>query len=194
MSQIEKVEKQWVETLSRHWWVLLLRGIASIVFGIMLWVLPAQESIETLILIFAVYAFVDGVLQIWTAITQRKQRENWIMLLVWGMVSIVASIVIFSAPGLTTLALLFYIGIWAIVKGILEIVAAIGLRKEIIGEWFLIISGVFSILFGSFLLINPAGMAAAMIWVMATYAFILGVLFIGLSVKLKNIKKVDVTL
>lgn len=191
MNQTETLAKQWVGMLSRNWHMLFFRGIASIVFGIMLWILPVQESIETLVLVFAIYAFVDGALQVWAAVTERKQRENWIILLLWGSVSIIASIVIISAPGLTTLVLLFYIGIWAVVKGIVEIFTAIHLRKEITGEWFLILSGILSILFGGFLLENPIAVAGVIIWVMATYAFIFGVLFIALSVKLKSLKQTE---
>lgn len=191
MDKIEEFKNQWLDILSRNWWVLFLRGVTSLVFGLMLWVLPVDVSIETLILVVAIYVFVDGILQISTAITERKQRKDWLILFLWGVVSIVASVVIFLAPGLTILALLFYIGIWAIVKGFFEIYAAIRLRKEMLGEWFLIASGIISILFGGFLIVKPAAVAAAMIWVLATYAFILGVLFVGLSIKLKCMKGKD---
>lgn len=130
----------------------------------------------------------DGLLQSWTAIIERKDRENWILLLLWGVVSIVAGIMTFTMPGITAIALLFYIAIWAIAKGVLEMIAAIRLRKEIAGEWLLILGGIFSIVFGGFLMANPAAGAVAIIWVIATYAFVFGAVFAALSLKLRGLK------
>ncbi|WP_325891781.1 HdeD family acid-resistance protein [Grimontia sp. NTOU-MAR1] len=193
MEPTDTIQKQLVGSLSRNWWVLLLRGVASIVFGFMLWTMPTQESVETLILVFGIFAFVDGSLQVWTALMERKERDNWVVLLLWGVVGIVAGIMTFSVPSLTTVALLFYIAVWAITKGVLEIITAIRLRKEITGEWLLILGGIFSILFGGFLMSNPAAGAIALIWVIATYAFVFGVLFVALSFKLKGLKKLHDT-
>ncbi|MDD1791808.1 HdeD family acid-resistance protein [Enterovibrio sp. ZSDZ42] len=191
MGSTQALAKQMVGVLSRNWWVLLLRGIASIIFGFMLWTLPAEESIETLVLVFGIYAFVDGSLQVWTALVERKDHDNWIVLLLWGVVGIAAGVMTFAVPDLTAVALLFYIAIWAIAKGILEIVTAIRLRKEIVGEWLLIFGGLISILFGGFLMSNPMAGANALVWVIATYAFVFGVLFVALSIKLKGMKLND---
>ncbi|MGF1770522.1 HdeD family acid-resistance protein [Enterovibrio makurazakiensis] len=191
MDSTQALAKQMVGVLSRNWWVLLLRGIASIIFGFMLWTLPAEESIETLVLVFGIYAFVDGSLQVWTALVERKDHDNWIVLLLWGVVGIAAGVMTFAVPDLTAVALLFYIAIWAIAKGILEIVTAIRLRKEIVGEWLLIFGGLISILFGGFLMSNPMAGANALVWVIATYAFVFGVLFVALSIKLKGMKLND---
>ncbi|MEZ8144447.1 hypothetical protein A1OO_11680 [Enterovibrio norvegicus FF-33] len=191
MEPTETLAKQMVGVLSRNWWVLLLRGIAAIIFGFMMWTLPPGESIETLVLVFGIYAFVDGSLQVWTALVERKDHDNWVVLLLWGVVGIAAGIMTFAVPGLTAVALLFYIAVWAIVKGVLEIITAIRLRKEITGEWLLIFGGIISILFGGFLMSNPAAGAMALVWVIATYAFVFGVLFVALSFKLKSMKTSD---
>ncbi|MBV7300796.1 HdeD family acid-resistance protein [Enterovibrio paralichthyis] len=188
MQPTETLQKQLVGALSRNWWVLLLRGIASIIFGFLLWTLPPGESIETMVLVFGAFAFIDGALQVWTALMERKERDNWVVLLLWGVVGIAAGIMTFSVPGLTAVALLFYIAIWAVVKGVLEIITAVRLRKEIKGEWMLILGGILSILFGGFLMASPAAGAAALVWVIAMYAFVFGVLFVALSLKLKGLK------
>ena len=135
MGQTNILQMQLAGALSRNWWVLLLRGFASIIFGLMLWTLPTAESVETLILVFGIFAFVDGSLQVWTAIMERKEREYWGILLLLGGVGIAVGIMTFSVPNLTAVALLFYIAVWAIAKGVLEIITAIKLRKEIAGEW-----------------------------------------------------------
>lgn len=185
----ETLQNQLVGALARNWWILLLRGIASLLFGLMLWTLPVAESVETLILVFGVFAFVDGALQVWTALIERKERDNWLVLLLWGLVGIAAGVMTFAVPQLTAVALLFYIAVWAIAKGVLEIIAAVRLRKEIKGEWLLILGGIFSILFGGFLMANPAAGATALIWVIALYAFVFGMLFVALSFKLKTLNK-----
>lgn len=188
MEPSETLHKQLAGALIRNWWVLLLRGIISIIFGLMLWTLPTVASIETLVLVFGIFVLADGLLQIWTAIMERKEHENWVLLLLLGVVSIVAGVMTFAVPGITAIVLLFYIAAWAIAKGVLEIIAAIRLRKEITGEWLLILGGIFSIIFGGFLMTNPAAGAVALIWVIATYTFVFGAAFVALSFKLKRLK------
>ncbi|MDD1782995.1 HdeD family acid-resistance protein [Enterovibrio sp. ZSDZ35] len=188
MSTPETLARQMVSSLSKNWWVLALRGVASILFAVMLWTLPPQESVETLILVFGIFAFVDGSLQVWTAVMDRKSHDNWVVLVLWGLVGIAAGIMTFTVPGLTAVALLFYIAVWAIAKGVLEIIAAIRLRKEIKGEWLLVLLGLISIVFGGFLMANPAAGALTLIWIIAMYAFVFGALFIALAFKLKSFK------
>ncbi len=191
MNTIQTLEKKWLESLSRNWWVLFGRGVAGVLFSILLWTLPANESVETLIFAFAVYALIDGLLQMWTAFFERKERDNWLIHFLWGAGSVLVGFLVFFAPSLTTMALLFYMGLWSIAKGILEIIAAVRLRKELLGEWFLILSGIISFSFGCFLLLNPEAVAAVIIWVIAMYAFIIGLFFIALSVKLKKVKSIN---
>lgn len=191
MADIKLEEKQWLNSLSRQWGVLLSRGIAALLFAVALLVLPVEESIETLVFLFAIFVFIDGALQLITAVKERKHKQNWFILLLWGLVGIFAGIFTFYAPALTTIALVFYIAIWAIVKGVMEMFAAIRLRKEVAGEWLLILSGIISILFGALLLANPAAGAVAIVWIITFYAALFGLLFITFSLKLKKMKKVD---
>jgi uncharacterized membrane protein HdeD (DUF308 family) len=102
-------------------------------------------------------------------------------------VSIVVGIVTFSRPGLTTLVLLYIISFWATMTGILEIIAAIRLRKEIQGEWMLALSGVISILFGMLLLFFPAAGAVTIAWMIGWYAILFGAMFLSLGLRLRNL-------
>jgi uncharacterized membrane protein HdeD (DUF308 family) len=92
----------------------------------------------------------------------------------------------FLAPALTALALLFYIAIWAIATGVLEIVAAIRLRKEIENEWMLIVAGLASVVFGALLMAQPAAGALALLWLIASYAIFFGVLLVILAFKVRG--------
>lgn len=177
-------ESPLVTILSRNWWVLLLRGLVAIAFGILALLLPGI-SIAALILLFGVYVLADGILGVSTAIAGRKEREHWWVLLLWGLAGIGVGILTFLAPGVTALVLLFYIAVWALATGVLEIVAAIHLRKEIKGEWRLILGGLASVVFGYLLLVRPGAGALALVWLIAIYAIVFGVLLAMLSFKMR---------
>jgi uncharacterized membrane protein HdeD (DUF308 family) len=181
-------QNQLATILSRNWWVLLLRGLAAIAFGVLAWLLPGI-TIVTLVMVFGAYALTDGVLGVWTAITGRKEHEDWWVLLLWGLIGIGVGILTFLAPGITALALLFYIAIWAITTGVLEIVTAIRLRKEIAGEWRLILGGLVSVVFGVLLMAQPGAGALTLLWLIATYAVIFGVLLVILAFKVRSFGK-----
>jgi uncharacterized membrane protein HdeD (DUF308 family) len=182
------IEKHLATTLFRNWWVLLLRGLIAIAFGVLTWLQPGI-SLAALVLLFGAYTLADGVLGVWTAITGRKQYEDWWVLLLWGLVDIGVGILTFVAPGVTALALLFYIAIWAIATGVLEIVVAIRLRREIKGEWLLILSGLASVVFGALLMAQPGAGALALLGLIAAYAVIFGVMLVILAFRLRRLRR-----
>ncbi|HSL70204.1 MAG TPA: DUF308 domain-containing protein, partial [Longimicrobiales bacterium] len=115
--------------LSQYWWLILLRGAIWILFGIALFAQPGI-TLVALTLLFGAFVLVDGIGNIVSAIGGRKQHEHWWVLLLVGLCGVGVGVLTFYSPGLTALALLFYIAIWAIATGLLAIVAAIRLRKE----------------------------------------------------------------
>jgi uncharacterized membrane protein HdeD (DUF308 family) len=94
--------------------------------------------------------------------------------------------VTFAWPGLTATLLVLFIGAWAIVHGIFEIIGAIQLRKEIDNEWMLILSGILSVIFGAIILLAPGAGALGLIWGIAAYSIVFGVLMAALSFRLRN--------
>src|SRR5262245_37495819 len=182
------IEKHLAPILFRNWWVLLLRGIAAIVFGVLTWWMPGI-SLAVLVLISRAYARADGIPAVWMALASRSKNEQWWVMLLWGLVGIGVGILTFVAPGLTALALLFYIALWAISTGVLEIVAAIRLRKEIQGEWVLILAGLCSVVFGVLLVARPGVGALAVLWLIAAYAIVFGVLLVILALKARGMVK-----
>ncbi len=174
--------------LSRSWWMLLLRGLVAIAFGILTWRQPGL-SLAALVLLFGAFSLADGVLGVWTAISGRKEHEHWGLLLLGGLVGIGIGILTFVAPGITALALLFYIAIWAIGTGLLQIAVAIRLRKEIQGEGFLILGGLASVIFGGLLISRPGAGALAVLWLIAAYAVVFGLLLVFLAFKVRGLGK-----
>ena len=174
-----------LRALARNWWVFVLRGVLGILFGVMAYMWPGI-TLVSLVLLFGAYALVDGVFAVVGALTGRKEQEDWILMLLLGVVGIAVGILTYRSPGITALALLMYIAAWAFAKGVLEIVTAIRIRKEIEGEWALALSGALSVLFALFLLWNPGAGALGVIWVIAFYAIVFGVLSILFGFKIKK--------
>ena len=171
--------------LARHWWVFLIRGLVAIAFGLVAFFYPGI-TLVTLVLLYGAYALVDGVFAVVAAVRGKEGvGPRWWLALV-GVLGIVAGLVTYLYPGLTTLVLLTVIGIWALLYGITEIIGAIRLRKEIDNEWLLMMHGALAVLFGLMVLFRPGAGALALIWLIASFAFASGVLMIALAFRLKS--------
>jgi uncharacterized membrane protein HdeD (DUF308 family) len=175
-----------IETLKRHWWVPVIRGVAAIVFGIIAFAYPGL-TVAILVLFFGAWVLVDGVFRVIGAIAGRASDPEWGFHLIIGILGIIIGFLTFHAPGITALALVIYIAAWALMIGASEIAFAVKLRREIKGEWFLILMGLLSIAFAVLLLWNPLAGAAALIWLMAWYAVVLGVLGIIFGFRLRSL-------
>jgi uncharacterized membrane protein HdeD (DUF308 family) len=170
--------------LFRAWWLVLLRGVAGILFGIITFVAPLS-SLAALVIVFGAYAFADGVLMIASAIRRRGEQQPTWMLVVHGLAGLAIGIITLFRPAATALGLLWTIAAWALLTGVLEIVAAVTLRKAIKGEWLLALGGLASIVLGVLLVIFPAaGLLTLVFWV-AAYALIFGVLMTVLALRLR---------
>jgi len=175
-----------IETLKRHWWVSVIRGIAAIIFGVIAFTHPVM-AIATLVLFFGAWVLIDGIFRLVSAIGHRSSDPDWGWQLVIGIMGIIVGLLTFHAPQVTALALVIYIAAWALMIGASEIVMAVKLRHEIKGEWFLILMGLASIIFAVLLLWNPVAGAAAVIWLIAWYAVVLGILGIFFGFRLRTL-------
>jgi uncharacterized membrane protein HdeD (DUF308 family) len=177
-----------LRALADNWWLLLLRGIAAIAFGILAFMWPVL-TLLTLIFLWGAYAVVDGVLALWGAIAGPKgYMGSRLWLAIVGIAGVLAGLLAFAWPGVTALVLLLFIAIWAIIIGVMQIWGAIQLRKEIEGEWLLILSGLLSVAFGVLLLVQPGAGALAVVWIIGWYAILAGCLYIALAFRLKKLK------
>lgn len=172
------------ETLLRSWWILALRGVIAIAFGVLALIWPGL-TLLALVALFAAYALLTGAISVFGAIRNRKRDDEWWLLLLLGLVGIGAGVIALIHPGLTTLVLVLVIAANAIVTGILDIAAAIRLRKAIRDEYLLTLSGVASILFGVLAFLFPTAGALALVWMISLYAIITGVLLLAVAFRLR---------
>ena len=176
-----------VVSLVKNWWAVALRGAAALIFGILTALWP-DISLTALVLLFGSFAIVYGVFSIITAVRRRRGERQWWALLLEGLVSVAVGTVTLIMPDLTALALVYVIAAWAILTGILEIAAAIMLRRHIRGEWWLALAGVLSVAFGAVLAIWPGVGALALVLWIGAYAIVLGIFLIALGFKLRRLR------
>jgi uncharacterized membrane protein HdeD (DUF308 family) len=172
-----------VGQLAERWWTLVLRGVAAILFGALTFALP-QISLLVLVMLWAAYTLVDGVLNLILAARGARAGRRWGWLMFEGIVSIATGVLAIVWPDITAVALLVVIAAWAIVTGVAEIAVAIRLRRQLHGEWLLVVSGILSIAFGVLLVAYPGAGLLAMLWMVGAYAIVFGGLLIMLGWRL----------
>lgn len=171
--------------MARYWWVFLVRGIAALAFGVMAVAWP-HIALASLILVWGAYALVDGVFSLFAAFTGGVHGDDRWLVGLQGAISIAAGLVAFASPGITALVLVMFIAAWSIGIGVLLIYTGIRLRNEITGEFWLELAGFISVVFGFLIIARPMAGALALIWVIAGYAILFGLLFIGFAFKMKG--------
>jgi len=174
-----------LNVMSRNWWHLVARGVFAVLFGLLAIALPGL-TLAALVFMFGAYVLVDGGFNVYAAVVDRENNRQWWLGLLEGGVGIVAGILTFIWPGITGIVLLYVIAFWAILTGILEIMAAVQLRKEINTEWLLGLSGVLSVVFGVLLILSPGSGALAVAWLIGFYAVLFGITLIGLGFRLRQ--------
>src|SRR5437773_2643238 len=149
--------------LVRNWWALALRGVLAVLLGVVAFVLPGV-TLAVLIALFGVYALVDGFLSIVAGVKAAEHHERFGSLLWRRIVGIAAGLAALALPAVTAIVLTLIIGVWAIVTGVLEIVAAVHLHRAH-GEWLLIMNGVLSAVFGLALVVAPGFGLLTLVWI-----------------------------
>ena len=176
-----------VHTLKLNWWLLALRGLVAVLFGVLAFMWPGATLI-TLVWLFGAFALVNGILSLVLAAKTPKGYPKVGSLIFGGLLGILAGLLAFVMPGITALGLLILIAAWAIVTGIMELVAAVRLRKIINNEWLLVLAGIASVVFGVLLLFQPAAGALVLIWWIGAWALLFGILLMILAFRMRNWK------
>ncbi len=173
-------------TLWAHdWWVVLLRGIVAVLFGLLAFFLPSITLI-VLVWLFGIFAIVDGILSFERAFSASSRHESWIWPAIVGVLGIAAGVAAFIWPGITALVLLYIIAAWALLTGIVEIIGAIRMRREISDEWLFVLGGVLSVLFGVLVFARPGAGAIAVVWLIGFYAIVLGIQRIAVAFRMRD--------
>jgi uncharacterized membrane protein HdeD (DUF308 family) len=172
-----------IAVLAQNWWAIGIRGVLGILFGLIALFLPGVTMLS-LVLVFAAYAFVDGVFGIVSAVRAARERERWGFLVLEGLVSIGAAAVAVFWPGITVVAFVFVVAFWAILTGVLELAAAIRLQF-IDGRGWLIFGGIASVLYGALLIVAPMIGAVVLTWWLGAYALVFGVSLVVLAFRLR---------
>ena len=178
--------------ISDTWWIVLLRGMMLLLFGILFMFYPGITLI-TVMAILGVYWFVDGIFMIVTSVVGHRQIKGWGWGILSGILGVLAGIIVMLHPVagavFTQLFLVYFMGFTAIFKGVSEIYFGIKLRKEITNEWAYILIGIISIIFGIFILRNPDVGSSLLIWMVIIFSVAGGILLIVRSFQLNKFAK-----
>ena len=174
-----------LETISRHWWILLSRGILAVLLGALALAVPGLTALA-LALLFGAYALIDGVFAIVASIRMSHAGTKWEWLLAEGILGVLFGIAAMTFPEITLLLLVYIVAAWAIVMGITAISTAMRVRQSIAGEWLWIGLGIISVLFGLLVAFEPVYGVFVVVYTFAFYAILTGVTFVALSLRLRS--------
>lgn len=170
--------------MSKKWWVLALRGVLLIVMGIL-----AFQYWDFLVTLIGAYMLIDGIGILWASFgPQPTGQSRWPLLLV-GILGIVAGLIVIGNPLFSALIIVWVIAAWAVVVGLLEIISAITLRKEIDNEWWMILTGVLTVIFGVLAYMNPVAAGRAIQTIFAIFAIIGGIFSLALAFRVRSFGK-----
>lgn len=172
-----------LDVLTQKWWAVALRGIAAIVFGSVALVFPGA-TLVSLAVVFGAYAFVSGVFALVAAFGSRGRDAVWYVL--DGVLGIAVGLATFFFPGMAAQALVFLIGVWAILTGIFEVIA--GFELPLKRDWLLVIAGMASIIFGVLVFVYPGSGALAIVWLIGIYALVFGVTMLVFGIRLRGMR------
>ena len=171
---------------AQNWGMYVVRGILALALGVLAFAAPGP-TLAALIFVFAAYAIVDGTLAIALGVAA-PGGPRW-LLVIGGVLGIVIGVYTAVSPQVTAVALVLLIGSFAVVRGVAEVGSAIWLRNAIQNAWLYVLSGVISIVFGTYLIVSPGEGALAVLFVIGFYALFAGVTYLALGLRLRQVNK-----
>ncbi|MBN9110502.1 MAG: HdeD family acid-resistance protein [Pseudonocardia sp.] len=168
------------------WWLVLLRGIFAILFGLILLFTPGT-ALLALVLVFGVYAVLDGITAVVAGIRHRSEDNHWGWHVVQGVISVIAGVLAFAWPGATVLVILFLIAFWSIVAGIAEITESLTMRRNGSSTWgWVLAAGILSIVFGILLVVQPSAGLVTLLWIAGIWALVFGIVVVVWAFRLRS--------
>ena len=172
--------------LCRNWWAFAIRGVLGVLFGLIAFLLPGITMLS-LVILFAAYMLVDGVFAIIAAVRAARQNERWGLLTLEGVVNIATGVIAYLWPGLTLVAFVLLVAVWALITGALMLAAAFRLRADH-GRWWLALGGIASLAYGALLVVAPLIGALVLTWWIGAYAIVFGISLLILGFQLRSHK------
>lgn len=172
-----------ISVLVRNWWAFVIRGVLAVLFGIVALFLPGAAMLS-LVLLFSIYALVDGIFAIASAVRAAQRHERWGLLILEGVVDILAAVAAASWPGLTVVVFVFLVAAWALLTGGLMLAAAFKVDADH-GRWWMVLGGAVSVLYGAALVIAPLVGALVLTWWIGAYALVFGIAMLVLAFRLR---------
>ena len=169
--------------LARNWWAFVIRGLLAVLFGLIALFLPGVTMLS-LVLVFAAYAFADGIFAIVGAVRAVRAHDRWGLLILEGVVDILAALAAVTLPGLTVVVFVTLLAVWALLTGGLMLSAAFKVDADH-GRWWMVLGGAVSILYGLALFIAPLIGALVLTWWIGAYALVFGVAMLFLAFRLR---------
>ncbi|MEO6758765.1 MAG: HdeD family acid-resistance protein [Saprospiraceae bacterium] len=167
----------------KHWWILVLRGLISILFAVLAFTRP-DLTFTALVVLLGAFILLDGIVALVMAVRTRGDHD-WGVVLLEGLLGIALGVATLMKPEMTAALLILFVALWCLITGVFEISTAIRLRKEITNEWMLGLAGVVSIVLGAIMLFRPNAGAISITWWIGGYALFFGLLLVGLGFKLR---------
>src|SRR6516164_1130418 len=175
-----------VSALKQNWWVLVLRGIIAIAFGIVSFIWPGVTALA-LVFLLAAFAFVEGIFALIGAFGYGLPGGQRLLMVLLGLLGLAVGIFAVARPGVAAVTIVIWVAWWAIIAGIIQIVVAIEMRKEIENEWALIIGALLSIAFGILLLWRPLAGVITLAYLFGFFAIIFGIAMLSLGMRLRSL-------
>lgn len=170
--------------MSRNWWAVLVRGAIALLFGILILLIP-NITLSTFILLFTVYALISGALATASSIEFHDQHLWWVHLLE-GLMFLLAGAFSLVFRGMTAVTMLYVVAVWAIISGLFEIWASAELRREVKEEYWLLLSGIISLVLGVLLFLFPGAGVLSAVGLISAYGIAFGLVTVILSFRLQN--------
>ena len=172
----------------RTWGELFFGGVIALLFGIIASVWPGR-TLMTIMVFFGVFIAVEGIITVAISIMRRAIYERWWLAMIGGIIGILIGVLTIAHPFGTTLFLLYMIAVWALITGIISIITAIRLRKQISNEWYLILSGAVAVIFSFFIFAWPKAAAMTIMWIISVFAILFGILLLVLALRIRKVAK-----
>lgn len=165
---------------NRLWWMIVLRGIAALLFGLIAIFWPGI-SLDALVILFGAYALTDGLIALTGSLRMAAGEPRRSFLALTGVMGILIGLVSVLWPQATVMLLLYVVAAWALLFGVIEIVGSLRLRKQVGSDWPLSKGGIILVAFGLLLLAFPNAVAVAATWVIGIFALLIGVALLGFA-------------